>query len=69
MSLLLAEGRSPVDVARQAGHSPTMTLDMYGHIIEGLDPLQRLPADEEIRRARTPDRLDGDRPNPSTGIA
>ena len=29
VSLLIAEGASVVEVARQAGHSPTMTLDTY----------------------------------------
>ena len=38
VSLLLAEGRTVVDIAAQAGHSPTMTLDTYGHVIDELDP-------------------------------
>jgi site-specific recombinase XerD len=36
-SLLLAEGASVVEVARQAGHSPAMTLSTYGHVIEELE--------------------------------
>jgi hypothetical protein len=31
----LAEGLSVIEVARQAGHSPTMTLAVYGHVIDG----------------------------------
>ena len=36
VSLLLAEGRSVVDVAAQAGHAPTMTLDTYAHVMADL---------------------------------
>jgi len=32
-SLLIAEGASVVEVARQAGHSPTMTLDTSAHVM------------------------------------
>lgn len=52
VSLLIQEGRHVVDVARQAGHSPTMTLDVYGHVFDEFDPAERVPADEQIRRAR-----------------
>lgn len=52
VSLLLAEGRSVIDVARQAGHAPTMTLDTYGHVIDELDDTQRISAEEMILRAR-----------------
>ncbi len=52
VSLLIQEGRHVVDVARQAGHSPTMTLDVYGHVFDEFDPADRVPADEQIRRAR-----------------
>ena len=37
VSLLIHEGRSVVDVARQAGHSPTMTLDVYAHVFDEFD--------------------------------
>jgi hypothetical protein len=37
VSLLLAEGHSVVDVAAQAGHAPTMTLDTYAHVRAELD--------------------------------
>ena len=63
VSLLLAERRSPLDVARQAGHSPTMTLDTYGHVIEELDSTERVPAEEAVRRAR--ERARG---NPATPV-
>lgn len=51
-SLLLAEGRSVVEIARQAGHSPAMTLDTYGHVIDELDGSNRRAADIVIREAR-----------------
>jgi hypothetical protein len=52
VSLLIHEGRNVVDVARQAGHSPTMTLDVYAHVFDEFDPGERVSAEEEIRRAR-----------------
>ena len=45
-SLLIGEGRSVVEVARQAGHAPTMTLGTYAHVMADLDGGDRLsPAD------------------------
>ena len=44
VSLLIAERRTIIEVARQAGHSPTMTLDSYGHVfdeLEDADPRHR----------------------------
>lgn len=55
MSLLIQEGRHVVDVARQAGHSPTMTLDVDGHVFDEFDPAEGIPADDQIRRARETD--------------
>ena len=52
VSLLLAERRSVVEVARQAGHSPTMTLATYGHVIEELEGAESLSAEELVRLAR-----------------
>jgi integrase len=52
VSLLIQEGRSVVDIARQAGHSPTMTLDVYGHVFDEFDPGERISAEDRIRRAR-----------------
>jgi integrase len=51
-SLLLAEGASVVEVARQAGHSPTMTLSTYGHVIEELEGGERRSAEAVLRAAR-----------------
>jgi integrase len=51
-SLLLAEGASVVEVARQAGHSPAMTLSTYGHVIEELDGAESRSAEAVIRAAR-----------------
>ena len=34
VSLLIHEGRSIVDIARQAGHAPTMTLATYAHVFD-----------------------------------
>jgi integrase len=52
VSLLIAEGRSVVDVARQAGHSPTVALDTYAHVFEEFDPGERINAADRIRKAR-----------------
>ena len=51
-SLLIAEGLSVVEIAQQAGHSPAMTLDTYGHVIEELAGTERRPAEDVIREAR-----------------
>jgi integrase len=52
VSLLIAEGRSIVEVARQAGHSPTMALNTYGHVFDELEGAQKRSAEEMIREAR-----------------
>ena len=52
VSLLIAEGRSIVEIARQAGHSPTMTLNTYGHVFDELDGGIKRPAEDVIRDAR-----------------
>jgi integrase len=52
VSLLIHEGRSVIDIARQAGHSPMMTLDVYGHVFDEFDSGERISAEEQIRRAR-----------------
>jgi integrase len=54
VSLLIAEGRSIIDIARQAGHSATMTLDTYGHVFEEIDPRDRRSAEGRILAARGP---------------
>jgi len=52
-SLLLHEGRSVHYVARQLGHSPRLTLETYGHVIDELDHAPRLAAVDAIMQART----------------
>jgi integrase len=52
VSLLIAEGRSIIDIARQAGHSATMTLDTYGHVFDEIDPRDRRSAEDRIQAAR-----------------
>lgn len=49
-SLLLHEGRSVLDVAAQLGHSPSMCLDTYGHVMRGLS--RRTKAATAIARAK-----------------
>jgi integrase len=63
-SLLLAEGASVVEVARQAGHSPAMTLSTYGHVIEELEGAENRSAEAVIRAAR-----DGSGAAPRQGIS
>jgi integrase len=55
VSLLIHEGRNVVEVAREAGHSPTMTLDVYSHVFEELDPAERVSAEDQILAAREAD--------------
>lgn len=50
-SLLLHSGRSVVDAAAQLGHSPTMNLTTYAHVINDLDGDYR-PIGELIAEAR-----------------
>ena len=38
VSLLIHDGRSVVEVARQAGHAPTMTLSTYAHVFDEFTP-------------------------------
>jgi hypothetical protein len=52
VSLLIHEGRSVVEVARQAGHSPTMTLDVYAHVFDEFDIAERVSAEDQIAQAR-----------------
>lgn len=44
--------RSLLDVARQAGHSPTMALNTYGHVIEELEGADVVSAESAIKQAR-----------------
>jgi integrase len=47
-SLLIHEGATVVEVARQLGHAPTMTLNTYGHVFDELQGAERLSAEEQI---------------------
>ena len=51
-SLLIWEGASVVEVARQLGHSPKMTLETYAHVFEEFEGAERAPAATAIRLAR-----------------
>jgi integrase len=52
VSLLIAQGASVVEVARQAGHAPTMTLDTYAHLFDELADAPKSSAEALIRAAR-----------------
>ncbi len=52
VSLLVHEGRSIVEVARQVGHSPAICLRDYAQIFDDMDPADRKPAADVIRAAR-----------------
>ena len=64
MSLLIAEGRSIVEVARQVGHSASIALDTYGHVFDELEGAERISAEEAIRKARAEARATLVRPAP-----
>jgi integrase len=51
-SLLLAEGRQPLYVARQLGHSLAVLLSTYAHLIEEYADSERIDAEAEIAKAR-----------------
>lgn len=51
-SLWLREGISAVQVAAWLGHSPTMLLSTYAHVVADLDPNDGRTADELIAAAR-----------------
>ena len=50
--LLIHEGVSIVEVARQAGHSPEECLRTYAHTFEEFDAADRQPAEAVISAAR-----------------
>jgi integrase len=52
VSLLIHEGQSILEVARQAGHSPQTCLRDYGHLFDEFDPSSREPAEAVIAAAR-----------------
>lgn len=51
-SLLSHEGQTVVEVARQAGHAPTMTLSTYAHVVAEIEEGERVSAEAAIRAAR-----------------
>ena len=51
-SLRVREGASIPELADELGHSPQMTLGTYAHVIHELRGAPRLPAGQEIVRAR-----------------
>ncbi len=52
-SLLIHEDRlSIVEIAAQLGHTPTMTLSTYAHVIAELKGDPRISAEQQIPKAR-----------------
>lgn len=51
-SLMLHAGEDILTIARQLGHSPTMTLNVYGHLIAELEDQPRTSVEQMIRAAR-----------------
>jgi integrase len=51
-SLLLAEGRQPIWIAKQLGHSLAVFLSTYAHLIDEYEDRERIDADAEIADAR-----------------
>jgi integrase len=52
VSLLIHEGQSILEVARQAGHSPQTCLKDYAHLFDEFDPAERVRPEDVIREAR-----------------
>jgi integrase len=53
VSLLIFEGHTVIEVARQAGHGPETCLRNYARVFADYDPASRMPAEDQIRAART----------------
>ena len=51
-SLLLAEGRQPIWIAKQLGHSLAVFLSTYAHLIDEYEHRDRINVDAEIGEAR-----------------
>jgi integrase len=51
-SLMIQAGYSPVELAAELGHSPTLTLDTYAHLFSEFARGERIEPSEEIVRAR-----------------
>jgi hypothetical protein len=52
-SLLIREGRETTEIARQAGHAPSMTWDAYSHVMEEMRGAERVPVEVAIRAVRS----------------
>lgn len=52
VSMLIASGLNPIEVARRAGHSASMTLDVYGHVFEQFEGKGPIDLEATIRDAR-----------------
>jgi site-specific recombinase XerD len=51
-SLLIAEGRHVIYVARLLGHDSPLTLGMYGRVMEALEGVENVTAEGAIEAAR-----------------
>ncbi len=51
-SLLLAEGKQPLYVAKQLGHSLAVLIDTYAHLIDEYEEAERVDPEAEIAAAR-----------------
>jgi integrase len=78
VSLLLAEGRHVLDVAQQAGHKASLSLDTYGHLFAEFDGRAQVEAEGAIRAAREAITTAADKrveitrcrpPSPAEGVA
>jgi hypothetical protein len=49
--MLIASGLNVWEVARRAGHSPSMTLDVYGHVFEAWEG-RTIDLEKEIAATR-----------------
>jgi integrase len=52
-SLMIQGGYSPVELAAELGHAPTLTLDTYSHVFSEFARGKRIDPEAEIWRART----------------
>lgn len=52
VSLMIASGLNVIEVAKRAGHSPSMTLDVYGHVFDEWEGRGPIDVEGEIRAAR-----------------
>jgi integrase len=50
-SLMIASGLNVIEVAKRMGHSPSMTLDVYGHVFDEYEGQGPVDVEDEIRRA------------------